>query len=57
MTPYRERREKGYYHPEGLPPESTHSHHLSGLQTATKPPAPQAPDASGKSNVKIKKGS
>ncbi len=34
MTPYRERREKGHYHPDGETPESTHSHHLTGLMTA-----------------------
>ncbi len=54
MTPYRERRQEGFYHPDGETPESTHSHHLAGLQTATKPPLPQTPDASGRANVKIK---
>ncbi len=38
MTPYRERREQGFYHPEGETPESVHSHHVAGLQTATHPP-------------------
>lgn len=38
MTPYRDRREQGHYNPDGEPPEPTHSHHLSGLQTATHPP-------------------
>ncbi len=38
MTPYRERREKGHYHPDGETPDSTHAHHLAGLMTATKPP-------------------
>lgn len=38
MTPYRERREQGHYNPDGETPDSTHSHHLAGLQTATHPP-------------------
>ncbi len=42
MTPYRERRQKGHYSPTGEPPASTHSHHLSGLGTATKPPKAKA---------------
>jgi hypothetical protein len=54
MTPYRERREKGHYHPDGETPQSIHSHHLSGLLTATQPP-PQTTSASGKSKTKITK--
>ncbi len=38
MTPYRERRAKGHYDPAGEQPESIHSHHLAGLQTATTAP-------------------
>jgi hypothetical protein len=54
MTPYRERREKGYYHPDGEPPDSTHAHHLSGLLTAAKAP-PQTTESSGKADVTITK--
>ena len=38
MTPYRERREKGEYSETGEKPDSTHSHHLSGLLTGTTAP-------------------
>ncbi len=38
MTPYRERREEGFYHPENEKPESTHAHHLAGLLTAVPKP-------------------
>jgi len=31
MTPYRERREKGYYSPTGEPTQSTTTGNLSGL--------------------------
>jgi hypothetical protein len=31
MTPYRERREKGYYNPSGEAPKSTTTENLSGL--------------------------
>ena len=31
MTPYRERREKGFYSPTGEPPQSTTTDHLAGL--------------------------
>jgi hypothetical protein len=44
MTPYRERREKGHYHPDGETPQSIHSHHLTGLSSA-----------SGEGNMKITK--
>ncbi len=50
MTPYRERREQGFYHPEGETPESVHSHHVSGLQTATHPPEEQ-PDPIDESTI------
>jgi hypothetical protein len=53
MTPYRERREKGHYHPDGETPDSTHAHHLAGLQTAT--PLPQITASSGEPTVKITK--
>jgi hypothetical protein len=55
MTPYRERREKGHYHPDGETPQSIHSHHLTGLLTATKPASPQNSTASGEGNMKITK--
>jgi hypothetical protein len=31
MTPYRERREQGYYNPKGDAPQSTTTENLSGL--------------------------
>jgi hypothetical protein len=31
VTPYRERREKGFYNPEGEKPQSTTTENLSGL--------------------------
>jgi hypothetical protein len=31
MTPYRERREKGFYNPKGEKPQSTTTDELSGL--------------------------
>jgi hypothetical protein len=47
MTPYRERREQGYYNPKGETPKSTMTANLAGLG------APQTV----KAKVKTKKGS
>ncbi len=41
MTPYRERREEGFYHPENEKPASVHAHHLAGLLTAAPKPEPE----------------
>ncbi len=49
MTPYRERREKGHYNPDGEPPDPTHSHHLTGLMTAP----PQETAANSSSTVTV----
>ncbi len=46
MTPYRERREEGFYHPENEKPESIHAHHLAGLLTAAPKPEPEEQEKS-----------